>query len=296
MDYGRLLSRAWDIIWKYKFLIILGILVGLSSGLGSGASSGTNFRFGADAPRFDFGPTPPESGAPGMWGDVAIPLWLSAIFVGLGLVVALVLWVVSTLARGGLIAGANAADRGESTSFSQAWSAGWRRGWTLLGIGILPAIPGLLLLLVAGVGFAAYVTNASTQMGVPAMGNVAMVFGALACLAIPLMLVIEILRTFANRACMLEGVGVWDSYRRGIQVLVDNLGSALVLFLIQIAVSIAMFILLIVPGAILALCCLFWPVLLLVQGAIAAYFSTMWTLAWRQWTGAGLVPDELVGA
>jgi hypothetical protein len=27
--------------------------------------------------------------------------------------------------------------------------------------------------------------------------------------------------------------------------------------------------------------------LLLLRGAIAAYFSTMWTLAWREWTGLG---------
>jgi hypothetical protein len=81
-----------------------------------------------------------------------------------------------------------------------------------------------------------------------------------------------------------------DAYRRGIGVLTDNLGSALVLFLIQVAVTVVMFILLIVPGAILALCCLFWPLLALLQGAVTAYFSTMWTLAWRRWTAAGETP------
>ncbi len=29
MDYGRLLRRAWDIIWAHKFLILLGVLVAL---------------------------------------------------------------------------------------------------------------------------------------------------------------------------------------------------------------------------------------------------------------------------
>jgi len=38
---------------------------------------------------------------------------------------------------------------------------------------------------------------------------------------------------------------------------------------------------------VMALCCVLWPVLLLVQGAIASYFSTLWTLAWREWTGLG---------
>lgn len=166
--------------------------------------------------------------------------------------------------------------------------------WALLGIGIVPAIPGLLFLLLAGLGFFAYVTNASTGAVGPAFRNVALIAAALVCLAVPLAVLLEILWTFANRACMLEGLGVLASYRRGIQVLFDNLGSALALFLFQIAVTIVMVVLLIVPGALLALCCLFWPVFLLLHGAVTAYFSTMRTLAWRHWTGAALVADEPV--
>ncbi|MGD8623144.1 MAG: hypothetical protein PVJ34_01290, partial [Anaerolineae bacterium] len=220
----------------------------------------------------------------------AIPLALGLFFGGLILLVVLVLWVISTLARGGLIWGAAAADGGQSSSFSQAWRAGWQRGWTLLGIAIVPALPGLLLLLLGGLGFLAYTSNVSTGTGVPVLGNMVLIGGALACLILPLALVLELLRAFANRACMLEGLGVVDAYRRGIGVLTDNLGSALVLFLIQVAVTVVMFILLIVPGAILALCCLFWPLLALLQGAVTAYFSTMWTLAWRRWTAAGETP------
>ena len=34
MNYGEVLSRAWQIIWKYKVLWIFGILAGLGSGGG----------------------------------------------------------------------------------------------------------------------------------------------------------------------------------------------------------------------------------------------------------------------
>jgi hypothetical protein len=54
------------------------------------------------------------------------------------------------------------------------------------------------------------------------------------------------------------------------------------LFLIQVGMGIALALGLLLP----ALCCVFWPLLLLVQGTAAAFFSTMWTLAWRRWTGA----------
>jgi hypothetical protein len=287
MDYGQLLSRTWDIVWKYKFLIILGVLVALSSGLGTGTSSGTNFRFEADPQDLGFGPPPSDA-----FAEPALPLWLGILLVLVALTVAVGLWIISTLARGGLIAGAAAADEGQPTSFSQAWRAGWQRGWTLLGIGLVPAIPGLLLLLAAGIGFLLYMTSAATSLGVSARGGVALIVAAVACIALPLALVLELLRALANRACMLENLGVIDSYRRGFEVLGGNFGPALVLFLIQVAVLILMFIVLIVPGAILALCCLFWPILALFQGAVTAYFSTMWTLAWRRWTETTAAVEE----
>jgi hypothetical protein len=83
---------------------------------------------------------------------------------------------------------------------------------------------------------------------------------------------------------------VVDSYRRGVEVLMANLGTAVVLFLIQIVISLVVGLVLLIPGAIVALCFLLWPLLWLVNGFIAAYFSTLWTLAWREWTLAPPAP------
>ena len=70
----------------------------------------------------------------------------------------------------------------------------------------------------------------------------------------------------------------------GWAVLKTNFGAAFILFLIQIAISIGLALVLIGPSIVMVLCCLLWPLLLLIQGTIAAYFSTVWTLAWREWT------------
>jgi hypothetical protein len=163
-----------------------------------------------------------------------------------------------------------------------------------LGIGIVPALPGLLLLILAGLGVLGYAVSSST-MGYPRTGLLVGLVGVVACIAIPVALILDLLRTFANRACMLDGLGIIDSYRRGLGVLGENFGSALVLFLIQVALLILMGILLFVPGALLAICCLFWPVLFLFQGAVAAYFSTVWTLAWWEWTGEALPEATVAG-
>jgi hypothetical protein len=292
MDYGKLLSRSWNIIWEHKFLILLGVLVALGSGGGGGASAGSNVMFNQ----------PPRQGAPmpeipqipdlRVVGPVVAVL---AIIVALALVViAVAVWVVSIIAHGGLIAGASTVDGGGSSSFVQAWNAGWRKGWRLLGIGVLPAIPAVLL---AGIGVGAALVFGGAyrymgrDFGVPVMSNLGILILALSCVLVPIALVLGLLQTFANRACMLEDLGVFGSYRRGVEVLFQNFGPAVVLFLIQIGIGIAIAIVGFLPGILLALCCVLWPLLILVQGAISAYFSTMWTLAWRRWTDAEQAED-----
>lgn len=294
MDYGKLLSRTWDLIWEHKFLILLGILVALSSGGSSGSiSSGSG-----SLPRSDEDWRPPM---PRDWqwspdrplrdlGLPALPMLVILVLVCIATIIALAVWMVSTLARGALIAGASTVDSGGVTGFGETFAIAWRKGWTLLGIGILPAIPALLLFLVALGGIGAYFGWTRVLDGIdPSIGprNVWLILGSLTCVALPLALILNLLRTFANRACVLEGQGVFAAYGRGFRVLVDNLGSALLLFLVQVAIGILLGLVLLLP----ALCCLFWPLLILVQGASTAFFSTMWTLAWRQWAAIATAGD-----
>lgn len=291
MDYERLIRRAVNAVWEHKFLIVLGILVAL----GGGGGSSINFNFGGGDFNFDFGQgtqpqappdfpqipeLPPEAGV--ALGGIAV---LAILLICVALVVGLVLFVVSTIARGGLIAGVDDIEEERPASLGQAWSAGWQRVWTLLGVNILPAIPAVLLAFI-GVVMGLGAAGLSQMFGprVAVGGAVAALLIPLACVLIPIALVLTLLRTFANRAAMLEGLGVIASYGRGWSVLLDNIGSAFVLFLLQILINVVVSLLLL-PFAILL--CLFWPLMFVLQGALAAVFSTLWTLAWREWTGAG---------
>jgi hypothetical protein len=286
MDYGQMLRRAWDIIWEHKYLILLGVIVALT-GTGT-ASSGINFQFdgrGFDG-RFPRVPDMPQwPDLPRQWGIPTAAGILVLVLIVVAIIFGLVLWVISTLAQGGLIASVDTIAAGGSSSFGAAFRAGWQKGWRLVGIGIIPAIPALLLL-VSGLalglmfGLAGPGPRANVALG----GGIALIFLALACVLIPLAVALGLLHTFAIRACMLEDLGVLAAYRRGWQVLIANIGEAIVLALIQLGIGIAIGLLSAFPGVFLALCCLLWPILLLLRGAIAAYFSTLWTLAWRAWT------------
>jgi hypothetical protein len=299
MDYGSILTRAWNIIWDNKWLILLGVIVALGSSNGGGAWRGGNINLDPDQWDFDF--DQPEWDIPDFGEDFAVPalaIIAALVFASLAVVVGIALWVVATIARGGLIAGASTIDEGSASSFGAAWNAGWRKGWRLLGIGVVPAIPGLIML-ITGLGALGVFAGAYGYLGdrvawAPGVG-IGVVLVILACILLPIALVLSLLRTFANRACMLEDLGVIASYRRGLNVLVENIGPVLILFLLQIVIGAVLGVMMILPGLIMVLCCILWPLLILIRGAIAAYFSTMWTLAWREWTGLGhggeLVPE-----
>jgi len=283
MEYGKIVKRSADIVWQNKFLIILGILVALGSG-SFGSAGGGGGGGGSDQPFGDVGQVPEFEQI--VAGATILGVVIALICVAL--LVFFVFWAISTIARGGLIAGVDDIESGEKSSFSKAWGAGWQKGWRLLGIGILPAIPALLLfvggflaLLTYG-GFAALLGDEFVLPQVAA--GLGVVIACLACTLVLVTLVLSILRNFAERACMLEDLGVIDSYRRGTDVLKANLGEAIILFLLQLAIFIALGILLFLPGLVLFLCCCLWPLLLVVQGAVSAFVSALWTLAWRTWT------------
>jgi hypothetical protein len=282
MEYGKILSRSVNIVWQNKFLIIVGILAALSSALFSGSGGG-----GSDGGDTGFG----DPGQFSEFGDEIAAFAIAAVFafICVGILIWIVIWVISTVARGGLIASVDSIESGEKSSFRQAWSAGWNKAGTLLGISLLPAIPALILFVIGllalgtyGGVFAMFGEEFAESAGIAGLG---IVLAVLACIVMPIMLVLLVLRNFAERACMLEDLGVIEAYRRGTSVLMANLGQAIILILLQIAIFIVLGFLLFLPGLILVLCCCLWPLLLAVQGFIEAFVSALWTLAWRTWTG-----------
>ena len=277
MDYSRILQRAWTLIWTHKFLILLGILAALGGGIGNNFTWRLNDGNGGERGPFSFGPET----------FVGVPGALLILFLGFGISPSLGLWVIGTVARGGLVTAVDGLESGGEATFMTAWTIGWHRVWPLLGIALLPVIP-ILVLLVAGLlaagALAGFATLVGENLAIPLRTGFGIVVGAFLCIALPLMLVLSLLRNFAERACMLENLGVLPAYRRGWDVLTRNLGPAIVLFLIQIILMILLVIVMIGPTIVIALCCVLWPLFLLIGGGVTAYFSTLWTLAWREWT------------
>jgi hypothetical protein len=299
MDYGQLIRRAWDIVWNNKWLLVLGLLVTLGT---SGTSRGNNYNYSANnfgedgqTQEFDFDDLQDldqeeledfiNSALPiaGLGMAILIPICCILLLIGLAL------WVAGTIAQGALIAGVDQIEREGQSKLADAWRPAWAKGWRLVGISLVAAIPGVVFFLVAiGIGIATFgtVTNVAEEAMGPAIGGLIALGLVLCCVVAVVSIAIKALVTFATRACMLEDTSVFGSYGRGWEVLRGSLGQAIVILLIQVGISIVIGLATLLPG----LCCLLWPLLLLVDVAKQTYFSTLWTLGWHQWSGSGPTP------
>jgi hypothetical protein len=301
MDYGRVLRRAWEITWRWKVLWILGFLASLGRGTGSTGNTGYTM-----------------DSSDWQWGHgIQMPAGVVSILAAaacLGILIGIAIWVVSVMARGGLIAGVQQVEEEGATSFLQAWRVGRDRFWTLFGISILAFIPtflalvigiGVLVLLIIGtVGAFDRATEAAGALGV--IGSV-FCGGTLCCGAVILAAVLDQIRVYAERAAILEGLGWIDAFRRGWQVLKENLGPTIIFWLIFFVIGVVMGV--VIFGGIAAIAMPFiaaasrtdpgaWvlvPICLgglvgaiifaLIGSIVETFTSATWTLAFREFTG-----------
>lgn len=316
MEYGSVLKRAWEITWRWKALWILGFLVSLGSGGGGGGGSSSSVRVGD---RIDLG----EWGAdfPEVWAAIGgIVLGL----VCLGLLLAIAVWVASTIARGGLIAGVQQVEDKGATSFGQAWRVGVKRFWTMFGISVLTGIPILILValgligLGGGIAAAVGLFDVSEVVGGLGIASALLCGLSLCCLLIPLAMVLGQIRIYAERAAILEDRDWIEAFKRGWQVLKENLGPTVVLWFIFVLIGLAFAA--VIAGGVMGLVApwaisfgttnadptpwILMPVLcggvlaLVVLGVIGSVLETFtsatWTLAYRELTGVADAGPESV--
>jgi len=312
MDFGKVLGRAWEITWRWKMLWVLGFL----AALGQGSGPNPNYSLSGDEfERYGY-----------RLGDSAEQFFalLSGLVLGLiclVLIVAIVLWVVSVIARGGLIAGVQQVEEEGSTSFGKAWSVGVRKFWTLFGLGILAALPLILLIIIGiivlalGIFVGIGLMDVGEAAGITTIILVSIICGGFLCCGLfILVIVLEQIRIYGERAAILEDLGWIDAFKRGWEVLKDNLGATIILWLIFFAIGIVIFgisfalvfalaapllgFLFVVddPGWLLLgpLCIggvLGTVVFALIRSIVMAFTSATWTLAYREMTAMPEHPD-----
>ena len=245
MDYGNLLRRSWDVIWNHKFMLVLGFLAALGSGAGGGGG-GNNANYTLDGSEFENMPfeTIPEISE----NIVAIMAAAGAIVAGLLcflFIIGIILWLVRLTAQAGMIDAAYRLDAGEKMTFGEAISAGWHKLGRMVGLNIVlfGAFFLLMMIVFALLAMMGLGVGATAAGGVASEGDIGALIAGLGaglvalicCLMCVLMLVaivVNVLYPFAQRAAVLEDMGVIASIGRGWQVIKENLAEVIILVLL----------------------------------------------------------------
>ena len=306
-NFGEVLTRAWQITWKYKVLWIFGILAGCSNG-GGGGGGGGNTGYSTGPSEFNL---PPEirrlvSMMENLVAWVENNLW---IFIVIGLAV-LVLIVISiflgTIGKIGLIKGSYQAEMGaEKLAFGELFSASMPYFWRVFGLSLLIWLAVLLLFLPL------------ILLGVITAGVAFLCLLPVICLLIPLGFAVGVIIEQANRAIVLEDLGIFDGLKRGWDISRANVGPLIVMGLILFGISLVLGIIIALPIFIvvfptifafaigegqsftplyvaLACICLYAPVSWVLNGILNTFAQSAWTLTYMRLTQKPETPEAPV--
>lgn len=261
MDFGSIIKRSWQITWRYKAMWILGIFAGISGcqpggggGSGGGGTSGREF----DSMVSDLGL--PSGGTPSYPGAFfeQFASWLPAIIAAIGVLVLVgILWsILSVAARGGLVAGVDAAENGVKMRAGDMWGAGFNRFWSLVGVDIMLVLPivfvSLLMAVVIIVPIMGAAAGGSDNIGAALVP----VCGALG-LGIPLLIVmgfiLGIMHPIAVRYVMLGGQGAGASVANSWRFLRARVKDSVVMWLLSGALNLGASFVLAIPVVVIAI-------------------------------------------
>ena len=290
-NFGEVLTRAWQNIWKHKVLWIFGILASCARGNGGGGNGGggnSGYQTGGDAP---FSGTQVEQGINQVGQYIEKNLW---IIIAIGIVIILlsfVFYALGMMGRIGLIKGTYKAENGaESLSFGEIWAESMPYFWRIFGLNFLIGLAFLVIFIplilfgfiTAGIGFICIIP--------------------LLCILIPISWGIAVVLEQAQPAIVLENLGMFDGLKRGWEIVKSNavpmiiitlilgIGSVIIGVIIALPLIIAVVPLIIGAGSLresltpvyiaLACCAAYIPVLIFFNGVLTAYIQSVWTLTY----------------
>lgn len=290
-NFGEVLTRAWQIIWKHKILWVFGIFAGCTQGGGGGAGSGGGGGGGGSD-----GPVSPEM----QRAFENFAQWLSentwiVVAAVLGLLLVWILFIfLGTIGRIGLIRGTVQAEAGaESLSFGELFNGSMPYFWRVFGLALLIGLAFLALFVPI------------VLLGVLTAGVAFVCLIPLICILIPIGWVVMVVLEQSNVAIVTEDLSLLDGLRRGWEVVRSNVGPMIVMALILLALSVVIGLVIAIPVFIIVFPAVFafaigegqsttplmvaglcfvayLPVLIVLQGILAAYTGSAWTLTYMR--------------
>ncbi|MBN1814905.1 MAG: hypothetical protein JXA14_23905 [Anaerolineae bacterium] len=316
MDHIKILKRAFKITWDYKALWIFGIILALTVASGGGGGNGGGSSSAPPEPNRPPLETPGTIELPG-GEEIEIPQTpeeLEAIrgtlftigtivLVGCGVccclfIVWIVVWtVLRYVAETALI---RMVDDYEETGQKHGIRAGFKLGWSrtsfrlflidlVIGVGSLVVFLPLIVLMLALIGLSVLMfTQEVIVLGVIIVVAAVGLFFLTIFFGIIVGVVIELLKPFFQRACVLERLGVGESLGRSFGMMKRHFAwDVAIMWLLVIGLNIGWIIAMFIVGLLLLLVALIVAAVpaLVVGGLIGLIFGWI----------AGLVVGILIG-
>ena len=289
-NFGEVLTRAWQIIWKHKVLWIFGIFAGCGRG-GNGGGGGTGGG-GSNGPGTQPFPELERTMQQiGQW--IQDNPWIVAVGIILLLALVIISIFLGTIGRIGLIRGTYQAETGaERLNFGELFSGSMPYFWRVFGLSLIIFLIAILIfvplalfgVITAGIGFICILP--------------------LICILIPVLWALSVVIEQANAAIVIDNLGIGDGLRKAWELaranvgpiillaLIVFIGSGVVGFIVAIPIIAAVFPLIFSAASnnpnpiwITVVCCaVYFPILILLSGILNAYVQSVWTLTYLRLT------------
>jgi len=302
-NFGEVLTRAWEIVWKHRVLWIFGILASCGRGGGGGNGGGSG---GGNGSGSGTGPDlPPQVLQWFQWIEENMVMFFILLCVVVLLII-LITIAIGTIGKIGLIRGTAQVDEGaQSLVFGQLFSEGTPYFGRVFGLSILLILPPFVLAMIVAVlvvsGLAASGGDPTTLAGTVPLAICCV------CLFIPVMFVLTMIFSQAERAVVLDDMGLMPALSQGWEVFKKNLGPIILMAIILAVIGFGVGLIVALPIFIIvfpaaaayaignaqnttplilgAVCfCLYLPILLLLNGILVAYTESAWTLTYMRLT------------
>ncbi|MCJ7567719.1 MAG: hypothetical protein MUO58_09285 [Anaerolineales bacterium] len=213
------------------------------------------------------------------------------------LLLALLFWILAAIGNGGLIAGFQMAEAGETVTLANAFQQGIRYFWKLLGIQFILGLASLVVFVPVIIG--------GVLMAVLTLGIALLCLIPLLCLLVPQGIALSIYTLLTQVALIVEELDIVAAFQRAWEVFRSNLGQVVLMGLILGVGGFVVGLILAIPFILMALpfitdlivgtdtssiagfsvtiigILLYLPILLVAGGIMRTFITGSWTLTYR---------------
>lgn len=312
MNYGETITQAFRLVWRNRHLWVLGFLMALFGGGGTNCNLGNSFS--SDTQTGDNRLAEIFREAPELFiGGILILVVVLVLFFLFWFIAGL---IVRPVARGAIAYSIDRLDHAEPSSFGIAWRGAWRRARSLIGISLLlELLPGLVvfgvLAIIFVLMFVPLITSAGSGMdpsgaAFGTLGGGIILICCIVLIAIPVGIFLSVWSELASISSVLGDRAMSPAIGQARRLIFERPGPVILIWLIAVVVNFVIGLIVAVPLGALALAMfgvagfngptallipivilfiIFFPIAAIVNGAIAAYTVSLWTLTYRALTG-----------